>query len=180
MTEETPPPTALKLQDDPERIDNPILSFFLIYWRSKRGQEALPSRADFTLRDYKTYLPWVALLDTASPYEEFRFRVIGGRVSRYFLENATGRTLTEAYGEEHASLEAAKWAFRRVCKNRSPLRMTGPAATWQGHYFPNWDALYLPLGNDRRATSHLFVVFTFNYEEFKRTRDPREYLLSHA
>lgn len=177
MTQEPSPPTALNLQDNPETIDNPILSFFLLYWHTKRGQLALPSRADFNLRDYKEYLPWVALLDTDRPYDEFRFRVIGGRVSRYFLEDATGRTLTEAYGDERASLEAARWALRRVCTNRLPLRMTGPASTWQGNYFPNWDALYLPLGHDRHA-SQIFVVFTFNYADFQRTRDRHVYLLA--
>lgn len=158
--------------EDPVHIDNPILAFFLNYWR-ERCAGGLPSRSDIHIRDFPQYLPWVMLLDAEDNHSEFRFRVIGTRVSQYFLGNAAGTTLTDAYQSAGVGVrELTRLLLQRVCTLGKPVRTTGPASTWEGHFFPNWDALFLPLGANHAVADSLLVAFTFNYEQFKKSRDP--------
>jgi hypothetical protein len=168
-----PSPSGYGYVENPDSVDNPILAFFLDYWREKRGNDRMAARADIRIRDFPQYLPWVILLDAEDDYREFRFRVVGTRVAQYFLSDATGKTLSEAY--EHTppeTREGTRLLLQRPCVTGAPTRATGPASTWQGNYFPNWDALYLPLGADRTKADSVFVAFTFNYQQFRQTRDP--------
>jgi hypothetical protein len=168
-----PNPSGYGYVENPDTVDNPILSFFLLYWRERRGANRLPTRADMRIRDFPGYLPWVILLDAEDEYREFRFRVVGTRVAQYFLSDATGSTLSEAYQEADPELrEGTRQLLQRPCLIGAPTRATGPASTWQGNFFPNWDALYLPLGADRTNADSVFVAFTFNYQQFRETRDP--------
>lgn len=170
---ETTPQTGPVYVENPREIDNPILSFFLGYWRKKRGSNALPSRSDIRIKDFPQYLRWVVLLDAEEQFRDFRFRVVGSAVARYFLADATGQLLSEAYANARPGLfEFTRDLIANACNQRIPLRLTGEASNWDAHYFPNWDALYLPLGSDRHSASGIMIVFTFNYEEFARTRDP--------
>jgi hypothetical protein len=168
---DTAPTDQNRYVENPADIDNPILAFFLEYWRAKAGKHRMPSRGDINIRDFTKYLPWVILLDALDDLREFRFRVVGSRVSEYFLGDATGKTLTEVYSTtEPALLEGTSALLHRACELRAPTRATVPASTWQGEHFPDWDALYLPLATDHEAPDALLVVFTFNYEQFRRSR----------
>ncbi|HEY1706904.1 MAG TPA: PAS domain-containing protein [Rhizomicrobium sp.] len=158
--------------ENPAEVDNPILAFFLDYWRQKRGASPLPARIDIQIRDFPQYLRWVVLLDAEEELSEFRFRVVGSSVARYFLSDATGTTLSQAYAHAGRDLtELTRMILQRTCKRRVPTRLTGPQSTWKGTFFPNWDALYLPISEDRQMANAILCVFTFNYEEFKRTGD---------
>jgi hypothetical protein len=85
------------LVSNPEAIDNPILDFFLTYWRTKRGDAVLPLRDSFVPKEVRGHLPWVVVADALPDYLDFRYRVVGSHVCRYFLSDGTGKTVHEAF-----------------------------------------------------------------------------------
>jgi hypothetical protein len=159
---------------DPQVIDNPILDFFLSYWRSKRGAQALPLRNGFLPQEVRGHLPWVVVADALPDYTDFRYRVVGTHVCRYFLGDGTGKTVREAFGEVSAELaEGTLWLYRHACSERIPVRFTGPSSRWQEIYFPDFDAAYFPYSSDGKAADRVVNIFTFNYQKFLETRSTR-------
>jgi len=166
------------LEQNPESIDNPVLQFFLRYWHQKRGARSMPARGDIVLREIKPYLGWVCLLDALPDYTDFRYRLVGSYVTDYFLGDGTGRTVKEALAENPRLRDGALFVFNKTCTEKKPLRVWAPGGTWKGRYYPDNDALHLPLGADGETADMVMNIFTFNYEEFKRTRS--QHVLTHT
>ncbi|MBI3675084.1 MAG: PAS domain-containing protein [Proteobacteria bacterium] len=160
-----------RLVEDPDDIDNPILAFFLTYWRRKRGAGALPLSDSFVPKEIGAHLPWVVLADPLPDYVDFRYRLVGTRVCEYFLGDGTGKTIREAFaGMKTSDLEGLIWLYRRACVEQMPIRLTAPGGRINGVYYPNYDALYLPFASDGVHADRVVIVFTFNYREFCETR----------
>jgi hypothetical protein len=166
------------LVQNPDRIDNPVLQFFLRYWQEKRSARPMPARADISPREIKPYLGWACLLDALPHFADFRYRLVGSFVTEYFLGDGTGRTVSDAFSENPGVRDGALWLFRQTCIGRKPIRVWSPGADWEGRYHPDNDALYLPLGADGETADMVLNIFTFNYEEFKKTRVP--HVLTHT
>ena len=150
----------------PEEIENPILAFFLNYWRESLCGASLPLRTSFTPQKVRGNLPWVVTADALPDCSDFRFRVVGSRVAEYFLGNGTGKLIREAFdGADEGFVDATLWLYKRTCSERTPIRLTGPSSTYKHTYFPNFDALYLPYSSDGERTDRIVNVFTFNYAE---------------
>jgi hypothetical protein len=161
--------------ENPARLDNPILDAFLDYWNARRGARAMPSRAEINPNDVKAYLGWLCFIEALPAYEDFRFRLIGSRVGEYFLSDATGLTVREAYAAANAGRSATDnvlWILRKTCNARVPMRVTGDGGDWRGRYYPDYDALYLPLSESGVAANIVMCGFTFNYRAFLGTRSP--------
>lgn len=157
--------------DDPDAIDNPILSFFLEYWRARRGKCALPLHETFVPREIGSHLPWVVVADALPDYEDFRLRVVGSRVADYFLGDGTGKTIRAAFAEADAELrEGFVWLFRHVCVLGAPVRLTGPGSAGKLPYYPNFDVCYLPYSSDGVHADRVVNVFTFNHREMRAVR----------
>jgi len=158
--------------DNPETIDNPILSFFLEYWRAKRGGRLLPSHESFVPGEIRKHLPWVVVADALPGYEDFRLRVVGSRVADYFLGDGTGKTIREAFaGADEELREGFVWLFRHVCELRAPVRLTGPGSAGKTPYYPNFDVCYLPYSTDGIRADRVVNAFTFNHREMRAVRD---------
>jgi len=151
-------------------MDNPILTFFLDYWNTKRADQPLPMHRGFVPREISKYLPWVVTVDALPDYSDFRRRVVGSNVCRYFLHNGTGKTVREAFAEApHEIAEETIELFRHACRHKVPSRLTGPSGNWNDIHFPNFDALNLPYASDGETDRG---ALTFNYAEFLTTRSP--------
>jgi hypothetical protein len=166
-------PVSVTVTENPGATDNPILDVFLAYWTAKRGARHMPSRADIAPAALKEYLGWLCFLDALPAYDDFRFRLVGSRVADFFLADATGLTVREAYGA--AKVDAAQtddvlWILRKTCKGRVPMRVTGGGGEWRGHFYPDYDALYLPLSEDGATANMVMCAFTFNYQAYLQTR----------
>ncbi|MEI9885703.1 MAG: PAS domain-containing protein [Rhizomicrobium sp.] len=165
-------PVPAAVSENPGTTDNPILDFFLTYWTAKRGTRAMPSRAEIAPADLKKYLGWLCFVDALAEYRDFRFRLIGSRTAQYFLADATGLTVREAYAAAKADSEATDsvlWILRKTCRARVPMRVTGGGGEWRGHLYPDYDALYLPLSEDGAAANMVMCAFTFNYQAYRET-----------
>ncbi len=146
---------------DPQHLQHPVLAFLKAYWDQKRSSRLMPSRADIRPADMKEHLGWIILLDALSDGSDFRYRMIGTRVTQYLLADATGKTIAEAiapYGEEAA---ATMLEFhRKAADGKVPVRAYGDA-DWLGRTFFELDALFLPLSDDGVQVNMILSAFTF-------------------
>ena len=161
-----------RLIEEPDSIENPILAFFLDYWIESRGTAALPLRTSFLPQRVRGNLPWVVTSDALPDLTDFRYRVVGSRVAEYFLGDAKGKTIREGFAGVDGMIEATLWLYQRVCSQRIPIRLTGPASTYETIYFPKYDALYLPYSSDGEHADRVVNVFTFNHSEIVRRTIP--------
>ena len=158
------PPRALKIEQRPEQIDNPVLRFYLDYWERKRAGRTMPSRADIRASELKPHIGAMVLLEALPGRQDFKYRLVGTRVSEVFLADATGLTLRQAYARAGASQEFTDSVVRThriVCEKRVPIRITGGHGEWRGRFYPAYDALYLPLSDDGVEANMVLNVCTF-------------------
>jgi hypothetical protein len=165
---ETELPVGVEL--DPAYLEDPTLAFLRAYWEMKRGGRAMPCRADIRASDLKEHLGSVILLDVTANGREFRYRLIGTLVTQYFLQDATGKTVTEAFAEQGPEVQAGVYAtFRKVARDKCIMRAWGKAG-WMGGEFEQFDSLYLPLSDDGENVTHIFEGFVFNKPEVMMAR----------
>jgi hypothetical protein len=147
---------------DPLALANPTLAFLRSYWESKRNGRAMPSRADIDPLEMKEHLGWLILADVLANYEDFRFRLVGTRVTDYFGRDITGKRLSEAYaGFGPAALKMALAVYRKVARDRIVLRTFGNTG-WLGEDFLDFEQLFLPLSEDGVRANMVMSAFTFD------------------
>jgi hypothetical protein len=155
----SPRALGVSFETDPAVLDNPVLAFLKDYWEMKRGARAFPARAHIKPGEMKEHLGWIVLVDVLP--DSFRYRMIGSRITEYFLTEATGQTVQEAfarYGEQAVACVLA--AHRRTAQDRTILRAHG-SAHWLGQSSFDFDALCLPLSDDGSAVNMVLCGFTF-------------------
>ena len=152
--------------EDPDELD-PTFAGMRDYWETSRGDRDIPVKSSFAPKDVKTHLPWMVVCDALPDDSDFVYRVIGSRVSDYFLGNGTGKTVMEAFGGDPDIGRGTLWLYRRTCELRRPTRYCGPAAVYKGVYFPSFDALYLPYSCDGTRADRVVTLFIFNYEKLR-------------
>ena len=147
----------------PQRLDHPSLAAVKALWVRKRGTRTLPARSDIDAVDLKDHLGWMLLLDAIGDYEDFRFRLIGTKVTRYFFVEATGKTVTEAFAPFGPGVVNGVLAvYRKTARDGIPVRAFGDAG-WLGRDYYDFDALHLPLSDDGLKANKVLCVFTFDY-----------------
>lgn len=163
--------SGIQNEIDPRNLENPVLAFVQTYWHAKRGTRAMPARADINPADMKEHLGWVMLLDALPGFVDFRYRVIGTRVTRYFISESTGKTVTEVfapYGE--AAVKGVQAVYRKAARDRTIVRSYGGAG-WLGRSFLDFDALAMPLSDDGETANMVMSVFTFDAAHLAETRE---------
>ena len=157
--------------EDPDEVGQPVLAFFLNYWRSKlRGR--LPAPGDFIPKEVSTNLSWVIAADVLPGLGDFRYRVVGSAVCEYFLGDGTGKTVSEAFARQEVR-DAVLWLYRLACEVRRPIRCTGPSSISDDVFFPAYDSLYLPYARDGHVVDRLVTAFVFNPQAIEAQRPHR-------
>lgn len=155
------------LHEDPDAVDDPALAEMLGYWEASRGGNDIPPKAAFVPKDVKSRLPWIVVCDALPDDSDFVYRVVGTRVTDYFLGNGTGKTVTDAFVDAKDIGQGTLWLYRRTCELRRPMRYIGAAAVYKSVYFPAFDALYLPYSSDGTKADRVVTLFVFNYEKLR-------------
>ena len=156
------------VSENPDEVEEPVLAFFLGYWRSKlRGR--LPAPGDFIPKEVRTNLRWVITVDVLRELGDFRYRVVGSAVCEYFLGDGTGKTVSEAFAA-HEIRDGVLWLYRLACEVRRPIRCTGPASMSGDTFFPAYDSLYLPYARDGYVVDRLVTAFVFNPKTIETQR----------
>jgi hypothetical protein len=156
---------------DPRQFNHPTLAFVRGYWDAKRGDRRMPSRADIKPFELKEHLGWVSMVEVLPGFSDFRYRLIGTLVTRYFLEDSTGKTVREAFADRGESVVNATLAiFRKTARDCVPMRAFGDV-DWMGRGFEAFDSLYLPLSDDGEHCNLVLNVFAFDREQVMLARE---------
>lgn len=146
---------------DPAPLEHPTLAFLKTYWDSKRGDRAMPARAELRPAEMKQYVRSLVLVDALPGFTDFRYRTIGTDVTELIFANATGKTVSEAFaplGQEAVDLAIA--GYRKVAEDHVALRAYGSAA-WLGLPHMDFDSLHLPLSDDGRSVNMIISAASY-------------------
>ncbi len=154
--------TGVGTEIDPEHLANPTLAFLRDYWHAKRGNRAMPSRADIRPSELKEHLGSVCLLEVLPDLSDFRYRLIGGLVTQYFLADTTGKTVTDAFAPVgEGAIKGMKAILRKTANAKVPIRSYGDAG-WLAPGFEEFDTIFLPLSDDGERVSMILNGFVFD------------------
>jgi hypothetical protein len=168
------PNRPIRVVEDPALVDQPDLAFFLDAWHRHKGDAPVPLRSAFAPRDYGPRLQWLVLAMALPDYADFRYRIIGSRVTRYFGADNTGRTVREVFGDIVPEMgEFICWIFGKTCKTARPVRFAGSAFAIEKMYCPDYDSLCLPYSSDGRRRDLVLQMFVFNPDRLAGSRDAR-------
>jgi hypothetical protein len=84
-----------------EALSDQRLLTLYAYWSAKRGQRAMPSRADIDPGDLRAVLPHVLLIDVLRGGADFRYRLVGTEIERHIGRPITGRLVSETLCGEY-------------------------------------------------------------------------------
>jgi len=162
--------TDSDIEFDPAVREPSQLAFVREYWRTQRGAASMPRRRDIAPADMKAYLPHVLLADVLRSGEDFRYRVVGSQLQRYFAGNPTGMLMSDAlmaFGAE--SVSRTIQVYRTVIERRAPLRIRGAGSIYSQNA-KMFDALLTPLSDDGENANMVLGTFVFEWD-FARTRE---------
>ena len=113
---------------NPVNLEHPTLAFLRSYWDAKRGERMMPSRTDIKPSELREHLGWVNMAEVMPGMEDFRFRLVGTLVTQYFLRDATGKTISEAFAPAgEGAIKGVKAIFRKTARDKVPMRVFGDA-----------------------------------------------------
>jgi len=156
--------TEADVEYDPEIEDPPLLAFVRGYWQKHRGAAEMPRRQDIAPSAMKAHLPHILLADVVRGGEDFRYRLVGSELQRYFQGNPTGRLMSEAlapFGAQTAMRTIQTYAT--VVTRRAPLRIRGTGALYAKKAM-QFDALIAPLSDDGATVNMVLGTFLFEWD----------------
>ncbi len=138
------------------------------YWNAKRGQRAMPSRADLDPAEIKPLLPHVILMDvlrgTAFGPLDFRYRLIGTLVDDHSSGRFTGRLMSEV---PHQRPPSRLWSnLEWVTTERRPKVSRVPYAGPHRDFLSVVD-IVMPLSRDGGQVDMLFCLIDFVARELR-------------
>jgi hypothetical protein len=136
------------------------------YWLAKRGDRAMPARADIGPAEIKKHLPMMVLVDVTADARRFVYRLVGTQEAAERGNDPTGKSIAEAFFG--GSLEETLSCYEHVVRNRAPFCYREPYAAPDGQ-IQNDDIIYLPLSDDG-AGVNMVLVFTHCHSFRRRTK----------
>ncbi len=124
------------------------------YWREKRGDRAMPARADLDPIEIPTLLPIVGLIDVLDGGARFRYRLMGTEMVGVAGYDPTGRFLDEALPDSGYA-DYLIGLFREVTRERRPLYGESDFHG-QGRIEHRVRRLLMPLSRDGRSVDMIF------------------------
>ncbi|HSC18954.1 MAG TPA: PAS domain-containing protein [Rhizomicrobium sp.] len=161
----------VKFEENPRELSHPTLRFLRRYWEEKRGARAMPSRRDIHPAEIREHLPWIVMLDVLPGLKDFRYRLIGTLVTRYFNADATGQTISEAWASQGGdAVRGLLGILRDVARNKMVLRLYGEK-DWSSFGLEKFESLYLPLSDDGENVNVILQAFVFDPPEVLLARE---------
>ena len=162
------PRAVIQAESNPRSLANPALAFLRDYWHAKRGSRSMPTRGDIRPVELKKYLDSIVMIDALGD-GDFRYRLVGTTITRYYLIDPTGRRVAEAWapaGEDAVTRVLTN--LRSVAAGRVPVRLWGQI-DWTGTG-EEFDALYLPFSDDGERVTLILNLFTFDRQRILTER----------
>ncbi len=168
---------------DPALAEPNLLAFVRDYRQRTRGGRTMPGRMDIAPTDMKAHLPHILLVDVINDGEDFRYRLVGSQLQRYFDGNPHRQTdeseTLAVFGAE--TVRDTLDAYRLAVVRGTPVRVRGAGAIYRQDlkYF---DALLTPLSDDATRVNMIFGTFLFAWNQTleKFRTGPNEAALAEA
>jgi len=139
---------------------------FYNYWSAKKGDRAMPRRADIDPVEVKKFLPMMMLIDVTSDERRFVYRLVGTAEVAERGHDPTGKPVRDAsFG---GPPEEALSYYEYVVRNRAPFCYRGDYSAPDGRLETD-DILYLPLSDDG-ANVNMILVYSHCYAFKRRTK----------
>lgn len=141
-------------------IADPLLRQLYDYWQKKRGNRAMPSRADIDPAELRAVLPHLMLTDIVDGGRRFRYRLVGTAVAESFGKNMTGMHIDELMtGTYRQFIEGL---YRDIVEKKRPVYSE---STYFSHQSAQMWAqrLMLPLSDDGVTVNMVLSGQTFRF-----------------
>ncbi len=156
--------TDFDFEYDPDAAEPALLAFLRTYWERQRGAGKMPRRQDISPAHMSLQLRHILLTDVIRGGEDFRYRVVGSELQRYFESNPTGKPMSEAlrpFGEQ--TVRRTLETYKTVVARRAPLRIRGAGSIYS-QTAKTFDALLAPLSDDGVAPNMILGTFEFTWD----------------
>ncbi|HEX4295000.1 MAG TPA: PAS domain-containing protein [Rhizomicrobium sp.] len=156
--------TEADVEYDPDVEEPQLLVFVRSYWQTQRGAAEMPRRQDIAPSAMKTRLAHILLADVVNAGGDFRYRLVGSELQRYFKGNPTGRLMSEAlapFGPQ--TVLRTIHTYATAVARRAPLRIRGTGALY-AQSAKQFDALLAPLSDDKGAVNMVLGTFLFEWD----------------
>lgn len=129
------------------------------YWCRKRGNRAMPTRADIDPAEMPArLLPCLCLVDVVGDARRYVYRLVGTADVQVRGYDPTGKPVAEAfYGPDVSNALAC---YDTVVSTRAPLLDTEPFVATNGRYATE-ETLFLPLSDDGTTVNKIIVFSPF-------------------
>jgi hypothetical protein len=144
---------------NPARAQRPELQFLYEYWQSKRAGRVMPPRAELKIRELKAHLGWISLIDVLP--DDFRYRLIGTRITAYFRTDTTGQTVTETFARVPKAGAMMLALLKAVASQGIAIRTYGNLS-WMGNDLEDFESLFLPFSDDGKTVNMIMNPFVFD------------------
>jgi hypothetical protein len=135
---------------------SPPLAEVFHYWNDKRGERAMPRRADIEPADIARHLPGISLVEVKRAPLDFVYRLVGTREVAARGNDPTGKRVAENwYGSEAADVVAN---YERVVASRTFLYDKDAFVRPDGRQVLD-ESLFLPLGSGEDVQQILVYSF---------------------
>jgi hypothetical protein len=156
---------------NPAVLEHPTLAFLRDYWEKKRGDRAMPSRADINPTELREHLCWVIIMEVLPGIADFRYKLIGTLVSQYWLRDSTGKTVVEAFSAESPGAAKGVLAMFRKCARDKVIVRSWGSAGWLEGGFEDFDCIVLPLSDDGENVNMILHAFVFDRPDVMMARE---------
>jgi hypothetical protein len=147
-TGDAPYPIARRMLEDVtphlSKARHPEMRALHAYWEAIRGTRRIPRRSDLSPGDIGPLLPHVFLIDVTRDPRDFRFRLVGTRISETTGQQMTGKMMSEVFPPEFYRDVHHHWSL--TVDEQRPRLGIGTLWVSDKEWMP-WEGLIMPLSH---------------------------------
>lgn len=150
-----------------QQSSHPLVRQFSGMWNAKRRSGGLPSRSDFEIDELMPWFGHVIIMDVIDGGRDFRYRMIGTRITEFLDRDYTGKCVSECeYGEGRAKVVDT---FRRPIIVQGPVHRSGQVIWAADKTWRRYDSVHCPLARDADTPEFTIGVLYFGAAAVSRS-----------
>ena len=142
-----------------QHSSHPLVRQFGDLWRAKCRGSRPPGRSDFEIEELVPWFGHVIIMDVIDGGQDFRYRMIGTRITEFLDRDYTGKRVSECeYGEGRAKVVDT---FRRPIIAQAPVHRSGHVIWAADKTWRRYDSVHCPLVRDADTPEFTIGVLYF-------------------
>jgi hypothetical protein len=141
---------------DIELIERPelrLIDDLLQYWDRKRAGRLGPRRAEIDPAEIKVHLPNIFMVEVVDNGADFRYRLIGTRITEALGRDSTGKKMSELYDDQPQARAQLYAAFRLIVDQQAPVFIRGRVFWLPDAQYRRFTSVVMPLSEDGASVS---------------------------